>query len=314
MSDPNNREIEEKLAIVVNDMVMMQIGLLCTLYFDTAHECETRETIIQIADEYWSECGENLRWMTDPKTYHWKALKGCPVPKIREHISKLSENHSWQITLHGGPHKDEASDFRFEAAGTPAWELKKNYLSYMQVCFPLTWFADRKRKMPALILNWCQKLKPLHGYGGLGILQSLNTAKQDRYESHAGAIARRFPGIEIDYPLSHALYLKNRIKGGNWLTVIGEDLVGELGGMDQLEEKLGSGLRLHSYRGGALIQAGPKPQMGDVNRQRIPELYKKLAQVLKPIRIKEYPVSFHHAGENRFNKEISNQWLRRFDD
>ena len=35
-----------------------------------------------------------------------------------------------------------------------------------------------------------------------------------------GALASRFPGLEIDNPLSHALYLQKGIKSVNWLNCL----------------------------------------------------------------------------------------------
>jgi len=63
-----------------------------------------------------------------------------------------------------------------------------------------------------------------------------------------------------------------------------------------------------------MIQAGPKPQLGDVTLNRWPQHYVTLAKVLKPIQIKNhYP--FHFGGKGRrMNHAITNAWLRRFDD
>jgi hypothetical protein len=61
-----------------------------------------------------------------------------------------------------------------------------------------------------------------------------------------------------------------------------------------------------------MIQAGPRPQLGDPNRELWPEQYARLARLLRPIRITEDP-SFHEYGPARFTKESTEEWLARFD-
>jgi hypothetical protein len=64
-----------------------------------------------------------------------------------------------------------------------------------------------------------------------------------------------------------------------------------------------------------MIQAGPKPQIGDVTTNRWPQHYVTLAKVLKPIQIKEH-YGFHVGdgrGSRRMYSEASEAWLFRFD-
>jgi len=64
-----------------------------------------------------------------------------------------------------------------------------------------------------------------------------------------------------------------------------------------------------------MIQAGPKPQIGDVQANRWPRNYVTLAKVLKPIQIKKH-YAFHFAdpkGSARMDMEASTAWIFRFD-
>lgn len=123
----------------------------------------------------------------------------------------------------------------------------------------------------------------------------------------AYGLARRFPGLELDDPLVHVLYLREGIKGNNWLTVLADSWVKSLGGLELLTKKLGEGFTLHPYPGGVMIQTGPHPQLGDVNRQLEPVGYRQLAQVLRPIRVRS------HGGFLGLDQERSLAWLARFD-
>ena len=61
-----------------------------------------------------------------------------------------------------------------------------------------------------------------------------------------------------------------------------------------------------------MIQAGPKPQIGDAASNCWPPYYVTLAKVLKPIQIKEH-YAFHFGGEGRMDTAASEAWLYRFD-
>jgi hypothetical protein len=65
-----------------------------------------------------------------------------------------------------------------------------------------------------------------------------------------------------------------------------------------------------------MIQAGPKPQIGDITTNRWPQHYVTLAKVLKPIQIKVHG-EFHRGDpsgvQKRMDHEASLAWLFRFD-
>lgn len=66
-------------------------------------------------------------------------------------------------------------------------------------------------------------------------------------------MARRFPGIEADYPNVHVLYLKNGIKSVNWLTILNEQRLSEVGGKVALEKQLDDNFKFYEYPGGIVI-------------------------------------------------------------
>jgi hypothetical protein len=77
---------------------------------------------------------------------------------------------------------------------------------------------------------------------------------------------------------------------------------------------LDSGFVVRRYDGGILIQAGPRPQLGDAARGDWPRLYVKLAKYLKPIRVTSHNPFQIGRTVVPFDKPNSEAWLRRFDD
>jgi len=82
------------------------------------------------------------------------------------------------------------------------------------------------------------------------------------------------------------------------------------GGVSGLRDQLGEPFRFFEFDGGLLIQAGPMPQMGDSNRElSVPE-YRRLAQLLKSIRVTDHKAFPAWSG---FDAGRTTSWLARFD-
>src|SRR6185369_11121261 len=101
-------------------------------------------------------------------------------------------------------------------------------------------------------------------------------------------IGERFPGLEVESAACHCNHLNTGIKGINWLTILGQRWIEAAGGLDYLRARLDDNFTFHQFEGGLMIQAGQKPQIGDVRANRWPKHYVTLAKVLKKIQIKEH--------------------------
>ncbi|MGK3991689.1 type VI immunity family protein [Sorangium sp. So ce1024] len=301
---------------------VLQVALVATVYFEGAYKREVREAAVACCEDYFRRCGQHLRWALNPRTKFMEPYGKGKGAAPRAWIPDLPEDESYNIICHGAEHERGASAFFVELLGDERRPFAE--LGFFRVAFPLLWFADGAGTFPDALLEICRKLKPVSGYGGIGVIESPDTSISSKYEPIVYQWAQRFPGLEADYPTSHSIWLrkgreggKAGIKGVNWLTVVSERFLAELGGADQVAADLAaldSRFVLHRFEGGAMIQAGPRPQLGDAEQNRWPELYVKLARYLKPIRIAEHR-PFQYGGPGlRFDLERSEAWLRRFDD
>jgi hypothetical protein len=186
-------------------------------------------------------------------------------------------------------------------------------LGYVSGTLPMSWVLDNQPgKFQKQIHQWSSLLAPFHGYAGLGIIQSMSRDQKVRTDRLVSPYAMRFPGLEFDDPVSQSIHLEKHIKGVNWLTVLSDGFLDQLGGREALKAELGEAFPFYDYPGGSIIQAGPSPQIGDLNRQIVPPHYKRLSDVLKPIRV-DYPDSLLSAPDYRDNKAITKQWFERYD-
>jgi hypothetical protein len=127
---------------------------------------------------------------------------------------------------------------------------------------------------------------------------------------------KRFPGFDFQNGVRFSLQARsihNRIKSVNWLTILCDALVDELGGLDPMRSALEPVCKVHEYPGGVVIQAGEFPQVGDTYRNDVPGAYRLVARYTKPIRFESYRSGLFRVPHNLDKGEETQAWLRRFD-
>jgi hypothetical protein len=309
--DEQEQELSSILCVKNNaGEIALMIGLLATVFFENPATRDTRERVADVAEDYINLVREHLRWSIPPgaKREHPVDSKRTRLP--REWLPNHPDNESWELDFHGGDTAKAASAFGIKAFGT---EDTNPGIGYVHIAFPLLWFAEPTAgTFPDYVLKLCRKIQPLSGYAGLGVLESHDGYARDKFQPAVRVIAERFPGLEIESSTVHTLHLDKGIKGVNWLTILGDRWLKEMGGLDPLRTQLDESFGYYPYEGGVILQAGPKPQIGDAQANRWPKHYVTLAKVLKRIQIKDhYP--FHFGGPGRMNYEASKAWLFRFD-
>ncbi|WP_233561974.1 type VI immunity family protein [Sorangium cellulosum] len=325
MSDETNEmtEVLDEHLMVKDDegRPVLQVALLATVYFEDAYKREVREAVVSCCEDYFRRCGHRLRWALHPEKRLMDPYGKGKGSYPRAWLLGFGEDDSFSLIYHGAVHDRGASAFYASALGLPRRPFVE--LGFFRMAFPLLWFADSSESFPEVMLEMCRKLKPVSGYGGIGVVESPDTSISSRYGQVVYRWSQRFAGLEADYPTSHSIWLlegrdgKEGIKGVNWLTVLADRWVEEMGGLDKLESDLNAldpRFSIRRFAGGIMIQAGPRPQLGDAERNVWPELYVKLSKYLKPIRITRHrPFQYGGIGP-RFDLERSQAWLRRFDD
>jgi len=301
---------------------MLQVALLATVYFPDPFRREVKEAVTICAEAYLRRCGKHLRWAINPETGYPERFGKGQGANPRAWLPDIPEDEEFTLIYHGAPSKNGASAYSLETFG----QQRRPYLQfgYFRVSFPLLEFADGSGSLPEVMMDICRTLKPVSGYGGIGLIDTQDSWTNIQCAPVVFDWAQRFPGLEVDYPLRHSIWLtdgregdRDGIKGVNWLTVAGDRYLSELGGADKVEADLAaldSQFVVRRYEGGLLIQAGPRPQLGDATRGVWPTLYVKLAKYLEAIRVTNHNPFQRGTDVVPFDKANSEAWLRRFDD
>jgi hypothetical protein len=123
------------------------------------------------------------------------------------------------------------------------------------------------------------------------------------------------PGLDISNPITDSLALRrDAIKGVNWLTILGSEFAGRLGGVDSLRKQLPDTVGILPVAGGVILQAGPAPRWGHINRGDILPNYRAVYRIVAPLQdpiVDRYTAFSLPGGDHR---EKTKAWLRRFAD
>jgi hypothetical protein len=315
MLDSDDVDLSKLLSVRDEEgRIKLRIGLLVTMFITEPWTRPVREAVADAAEEYIRQFRDHLRWAKDQDSYLHPIDSG-KVPFPREWLPQHEDGEAWQLGFHGGDSDEAASEFQVSAYGSS--DVRRQKLGYFQFYLPLTWFTEHpKPTFSDLVLSFANRLRPLSGYAGIGVLESIDFDARQVSGDEVRKIAERFPGLEVEDRIGHNICVQKGIKGVNWLTLLGTRWVQEIGGLDYLRIRLGDDFKLSAYDGGLMIQAGPKPQIGDVAANRWPRHYVTLAKVLKPIQIEDHS-EFHRGDpmgvQQRMDHAASLAWLFRFD-
>ncbi|EPN9539955.1 type VI immunity family protein [Cronobacter malonaticus] len=289
----------------------LQVGLVAWFYLDKGYTKENRARIAEAWQLYHNEFGAKLQWgyIDDPNndmTYKEilnKNLKEIIVDSFGESLFfKWCSNKGFRYS----------SDYSVSFESMAGWfEVIHKPVSCFGFSLPIMELM-KKDRLEELLACFCNILRPIHGIMGLGIQQCY---EEERYQHLEYEVGRDFLGVDIPGGLTDDK-LRNGIRTINWLTFFNNQWLEKLGGLSYLKGASSkSAIKITPYNDGVIIRAGDWPELGWVKINPYPELYVRVNKILKPIRAPEIDSLGYGsiAGEIRFDRNSTAQWLARFD-
>ena len=117
----------------------------------------------------------------------------------------------------------------------------------------------------------------------------------------------RYRGVDIDCELADEEF--EYLKTINWLTALGHPLLERIGGYEALERRLNGAATIHSAQHGVIVQAGPHPVLGDVNRGERALAYRAVFRALEAAFAPEFTAFDLEQGDD---EDMTEAWYRRF--
>ena len=289
---------------------ILQISFAVMFFYNMSEDRRRQAAILDILDEHCAMTGNIYRWTQNPKTKKWKRLKNGIDSYISPREWVLTNpDYRWTLIYHSGEKSSDASDvelYTFNIGDVPETDMT----SFLRVHLPVTILSDAQG-IAERIRHWSELLQPDHGYAGFCLAQSHGYEREEAV-SHEYALAQRFPGLDIYANVPHAMKLGHYIKGAQWLTILSNEFLEKIGGVTVVKEKM-DGLPVLEYAGGAVLQAGPLPQLGDTE-QNIPMTdYERVAVIVEPLRHKNYGGGAEMLAPGpKFDSHSYMAWLARF--
>ncbi|HKO51795.1 MAG TPA: type VI immunity family protein [Polyangiaceae bacterium] len=293
--------------------VLCCMALVVTLFIREGDRPEVREGMIRALGRLSEISGAALTWGMHPESELPEPVSAQgALADVRRWPAAVFERFDFQMIFTAGKSAADASPLRFMAVSR---EREEGQLSFISLSLPVRWaLKNSPEAFTAFVLELCNWLGPTHGYAGLGVVPHV-LGFDDESQGPLFALARRFPGLDLDLPAMHEPFLSSRrgIKGVNWLTVLGDEWIAELGGGAAIQPKLDSQIGVFPYRGGVVLQAGASPTLDDRNPSASLAPYRRVGAALAPVRIKGGMMMRVDSGSPGFDLEEAERWLSRFE-
>lgn len=151
-----------------------------------------------------------------------------------------------------------------------------------RLSLPMQWGLDQPEQMFELVQELWGQLPYRSGQAGFGF--EVSRYFIDIAHEYAYGRSMRHPGLDIpDAANDAAMVGFDRIRGVGWLTMLDDDFVEQLGGVEALRRALGDAAQVVEQARGVILRAGPVPQFGDVNRKDDLPGYRAVYAALEPL-------------------------------
>jgi len=120
--------------------------------------------------------------------------------------------------------------------------------------------------------------------GQAGLALETTPYLKEQSHGHAIGISMRHPGIDIPVAANDGIMIgHDRMRGVGWLTLLDDAFVAKLGGVDALTRAVGGLVTVIHAGHGVVLQAGPRPEPGDVNHGNPLPAYRAVYDAISPL-------------------------------
>ena len=277
---------------------VLRAGLVLTYFLRRPHR-EIAEAILRALELYRRAVGpEKLGWYT--------GTEGLPErldAETSEYLQRQARDHDGCV-LELWEHPDKLGGFRFEyrgrRLGSNSDAQRLDAISGTSFWLPTEYLEEQgPARVKELAVTLARELPLSTGYVSLAFnaLTDVRGVPEKLRE-----LSLRYPGMDM-LDLDITRRIGTRPKGAYWLNFYGQPLLGELGGVTGLRERLSlPGVSVEEFEGDkALVALGEWPEAEGAMRP-----YRELARVLEP---HLYQETVRWPG---FPPEDMRRWERRF--
>lgn len=225
--------------------------------------------------------------------------------KLREEVLNPGPERAAFLILKGKSNgvDDLHVDYRGLDVIPLPWPDRKDDVSVLYLRLPTEYLEEQgPEKVRTLALDLAAELPFSSGY-----VDFVLCAYQGEFHEAIELIRPRYPGVHLAANEAE-LRMNSRVDGVHWMNFLGQPVLGKLGGVAGLRERLAlPGISLQEMSGDrVLITLGERPETGDVKVGQTLPLHRALARLLEP--------HLHHQTKwvGDLRPEDMLRWERRF--
>lgn len=267
-------------------------GVATTLCFENGHEVDRRLAGLRVLQDYAEQYPDLVNSWHPPGARSTRFIKDADILETYRDCARTDNDRAMSnaAVYAQATARDSASASASLHTGSLMWN-SKGKTRWSDVLLTESAKVLEGSGLDQVVnrtLKWCEMLRPDHGTFGLSLIPHFGSGAP-KFATLAWPVIQRYPGFDWPDVGTWSVRVGNHLDPGrcirtvNWLTVLDDGLVERLGGRMAMEKELGEDCPIHDYDGGVVIQAGPEPQLGDVNAGDIPEPYRTVAHLSKPL-------------------------------
>ncbi|MCU7281098.1 DUF3396 domain-containing protein [Pseudomonas peradeniyensis] len=297
-----------------DDQPVVQVGIVAAFYMKGAYTPLKRMAIAEAFKIYCQLYEEKLNWgYMGGETITTHEFSATIKQKCITYTCSESPSEPVSFMWSSAKGFNTTGDFLFQAFSPADWfEQIHHALSVVRVYLPIDALRENASVFDTLIKSLCRLLEPLHGSAGFGIQ---NCHEHQNYQHTEREILSAYRGVDLSLLITNESWRTGYV-GLNWYTYINNDWISSLTIQKPLTELLkDTRIIITEDAPTTIIKAGNWPALGKSDTNPLPELYVKVNEVIKPLRVTNIG-SLHYgstSGEIRLNVRTSNLWMRRFD-
>lgn len=286
------------------------------IWFD-APPFEFPQDYLELFDELAEPIRERANFYQTYNMAEWKAPSARTFSSPKTWLRRHKPDAARSLFVREARATSDAAlcgiDTRIHGEQSFAWGDNADYIRQI---LPASDFQERASEFIERAISVCERVPFSSGHIGFALETSplLGTALQTEGQRAAYALSVRHPGATIGGFLeTRAMRFIKGVAGVSWLTLLGAAPVEALGGRQALREALASTpeIVMHEAQHGVVIQAGPAPALGDVNKGKdLPihrAVYAALRAAIEPL--SEHVRSLRLGTDDNRGRTIA--WHRR---
>ncbi|EXI64486.1 MAG: hypothetical protein AW08_03675 [Candidatus Accumulibacter adjunctus] len=297
-----------------DETVLLRDGITAAFFLPPPLEA-TAAALQNAFDRYLAHVGlATLRWASvGAHAEEFRPLNAKSIERCRAMLS-VEAARGRKLTafrLLDGRTDGDAPEHGVSVIGNPIDAEEPLESNLLEFYFPSTTISTPESAdvFVSLLLQLSEHLPIRYAYAS----PALHWAEVAESEGLLAArrVAARYPGFDVSFNEVTRSDLGANTRGARWLTWLGPELVGRVGGFDRISMLAAADIHAVKLDRGVLLRAGRVPEIGDCNRGIDTPHLRALAAFLEPVTLFEEPALLHTAFADEEPTRLR-EWERRF--